>query len=101
MRYALNRLAPYLLISPAVILIGFGCLYPTILAVRLGLYEWSLGEPWSAARWSGIAAFVRVLQDPELVRSFATTALFAGIVVISEMILGTALALLWSVRSAG
>ena len=94
MKNRLNRLAPYVLAAPATLVIGFGCLYPTVLAARLGLYEWSLGEPWSHAKWVGLSAFVRALRDPAVLGSFGVTLLFAGIVVASEMVIGTALALL-------
>lgn len=94
MKHTLNRLAPYVLVAPAVLVIGFGCLYPTLFAARLGLYQWSLGDPWSEATWIGLSAFGRALRDPAVISSFGITLLFAAIVVASEMVLGTALALL-------
>ncbi len=89
-----NRSAPYMLAGPAVLVIGFGCLYPTLLALRLGMEQWSLGTPWSSATYVGLSAFGLALTDPVVLHSFGVTLAFAAVVVGCEMLLGTALALL-------
>ncbi len=94
MKAALNRLAPYVMAAPAVLVVGFGCLYPTLLAGRLGVFDWALGVPWSEAIWVGLANFAAALVDPAVHASFVVSILFAAVVVAVEMALGTALALL-------
>ena len=94
MKAALNRMAPYVLVAPAILVVGFGCLYPTLLAARLGFFDWALGVPWSEAAWVGLGNFATALTDPAVHASFAVSIVFAGVVVAIEMTLGTALALL-------
>ena len=94
MKAALNRLAPYVMVAPAVMVIGFGCLYPTLLAGRLGFFDWTLGVDWSEASWAGVGNFAAALVDPAVHASFLVSILFAAIVVTIEMVLGTALALM-------
>jgi multiple sugar transport system permease protein len=93
LRHRLNRAAPYVLAAPAVGFVAFGCLYPTLLAGRLALYDWSLGVPWSQAAWVGAGNLLAALGDPAVRSSFAVSILFAVLVVTLEMVLGTALAL--------
>ncbi len=94
MKAALNRLAPYVMVAPAVLVIGFGCLYPTLLAGRLGFFDWALGVSWTEASWAGLGNFAAALVDPAVHASFMVSILFAAVVVAIEMALGTALALL-------
>lgn len=62
-------------------------------AIQLGFYKWSIGTPWSDAQWVGLETFVRTLQDPAVWHSLRVTLVFAFVCVVSEMILGIALAL--------
>lgn len=84
---------PAVYLTPAVIVMAVACLYPLLSALQLGFYDWSLGTPWSEARWVGAEAFVAAFRDPAVWRSLVTTLLFAGVCVCAEMILGIALAL--------
>ncbi len=88
-----KRLLPWLYIGPAVLVMAVACLYPVLSALRLGFYDWSMGTPWSEARWQGLDAFVRAFTDAAVWRSLYTTLIFAFVCVGSEMVLGIALAL--------
>ncbi|MDE3120747.1 MAG: sugar ABC transporter permease [Paracoccaceae bacterium] len=101
MKQILDRLSPYFLAGPAVLVIGVACLYPTLMAVRLSFYKWSLGDPWSSAQWLGLSAFRQALTDPAVLHSLIVTVVFAAIVVSAEMVIGTALALLMERQVAG
>jgi multiple sugar transport system permease protein len=91
MRHA--RSTPWIFIAPAAIIMALGCLLPVLAAVRLGFFDWSMGTPWSDAKWVGVSAFVDAIKDPAVWRSLWTTLKFAFISVSIEMILGIALAL--------
>ncbi len=87
------RWVPLLYLGPAVAVMVAACLYPVLSALQLGFYDWSMGTPWSDAKWQGLDAFSRALQDPAVWRSLRTTLLFASVSVAAEMVLGMALAL--------
>jgi len=84
---------PWIFLGPAAAVMAAACLYPVLAALQLSFYDWSMGTPWSQARWVGIEAFVRAFEDPAVWRSLRTTLLFAFVSVTSEMLLGIALAL--------
>ena len=77
-------------LGPAVVVMAAACLYPVLAAFQLGLYDWSMGTPWSEARWAGLANFASAFSQPRLWSSLATTLLFAAVCVASEMLLGIA-----------
>ena len=84
---------PALYVGPAVLIMAAACLYPVISAFQLGLYDWSLGTPWSEARWTGLQNFVTAFSNPRVWSSLWTTLIFAAVCVTAEMTLGIALAL--------
>lgn len=88
-------------VGPAAVIMALACLLPLLSALQLGFYDWSMGTPWSEARWVGWQAFEKALGDPAVWRSLWTTLLFAAICVTSEMVLGTALALALEGRVRG
>lgn len=87
------RWVPALYLGPAVFIMAAACLYPVISAFQLGLFDWSLGIPWSDARWVGWDNFVSAFSNPRVWSSLWTTLLFAAVCVTAEMVLGIALAL--------
>ena len=87
------RWVPWVYAGPAVFVMAVACLYPLLSALQLGFYDWSMGTPWSEAKWVGMDAFLRAFQDPAVWRSLVTTLMFAAVCVVAEMVLGIALAL--------
>ncbi|MDR2111740.1 MAG: sugar ABC transporter permease [Candidatus Accumulibacter sp.] len=85
--------AAWFFILPAVIIMLAACLYPVLSAARLGFYDWSMGTPWSQARWTGWTSFEIAFTEPAVWRSLWTTLKFAAVSVSAEMFLGIALAL--------
>jgi multiple sugar transport system permease protein len=83
----------FLFLGPAVLVMAAACLYPVLTAFHLGLYDWSMGTPWSEARFVGLQNFLSAFGQPRLWSSLATTLLFAAVCVGAEMMLGIALAL--------
>ena len=88
-----NTRTAWLFLLPAVVIMAAACLYPVISAVRLGFYDWSMGTPWTDAKWAGWTSFEIVFTDAAMWRSLWTTLKFAAISVSAEMFLGIALAL--------
>ena len=84
---------PLVYLGPAVGVMAVASLYPLLAALQLGFYDWSMGTPWSEAKWVGLDAFVAAFRDPAVWRSLVTTLVFAFVCVVAEMTLGIALAL--------
>jgi multiple sugar transport system permease protein len=84
---------PWFYIGPAVVVMAAACLYPVISAFQLGFYDWSMGTPWSSAKWVGFDSFISAFSNPRVWSSLWTTLQFAAIAVTAEMLLGIALAL--------
>lgn len=84
---------PVLYLGPAVMIMAAACLYPVVSAFHLGLFDWSMGTPWSEARWVGFDNFVSAFANARVWSSLWTTLLFAAVCVSAEMALGIALAL--------
>ena len=88
-----SKWASALFVGPAVLVMAAACLYPVISAFQLSLFDWSMGTPWSSARWVGIDNFVSAFSYPRVWSSLLTTLMFAAVCVSLEMALGIALAL--------
>jgi multiple sugar transport system permease protein len=86
-----NRVLPYLLLAPALVLIGIVLLYPLGLSIRISLYAKQLGFP---ERFVGFANYVRVLDDPVFLNSVKVTTIWTIGSVAGQMVIGIALALL-------
>ena len=87
------RWVPALYIGPAVLVMAAACLYPVVSAFQLSFFDWSMGTPWSSARWVGLDGFVSAFSNARVWSSLATTLMFAAVCVSAEMVLGIALAL--------
>ena len=87
------RWVPALFVGPAVLVMAAACLYPVLSAFQLAGYDWSMGTPWSSARWVGWDNVVSAFGNARVWSSLWTTLLFAAVCVSAEMVLGIALAL--------
>jgi multiple sugar transport system permease protein len=87
------RWVPLFYVAPAALVMVVACLYPVLSAFQLSGYDWSMGTPWSSARWVGWDNFVSAFGNPRVWSSLATTLVFAAVCVGAEMVLGIALAL--------
>ena len=96
-----SRWVPLMYLGPAVLVMAAACLYPVLSAFQLAGYDWSMGTPWSSARWVGIDNFVSAFTNPRVWSSLWTTLLFAAVCVSAEMVLGIALALALEHRVRG
>ena len=76
----------WLFLLPAVVIMLAACLYPTLSAIRLGFFDWSMGTPWADAKWVGWDSFEIVFTDSAMWRSLWTTLEFAAISVTATLI---------------
>ena len=72
---------PVLYLGPAVLIMAAACLYPVLSAFHLGLFDWSMGTPWSAARWVGLENFISAFSNARVWSSLWTTLLIAAVCV--------------------
>ncbi len=90
----LNRSTPYLFLLPALAFMGVGLLYPVCRSVWLSFQDWKLGMAPESAVFSGWENYLSLLRDPNVYTSTGVTLTFAFTVVVLEVLLGVALALL-------
>ena len=90
----LNRVAPYLFMAPAALVMGGALVWPLANSVWLSFHEWKLGTPQDAAVFTGLENYRILLGDPDTLTSLRVTLVFAFSVVALEVALGVGLALL-------
>jgi ABC-type sugar transport system permease subunit len=91
-----RKLAPYLLLAPALIGIALVLLWPLIQVAIYSFQNYGLMQITGAAatQWVGFANFTATFRDPEFWLSLRTTVLFAIVVVPATLIAGTVVGLL-------
>jgi multiple sugar transport system permease protein len=87
-----NRLLPYGLLTPAVLVTVVIVFLPMIEAVVTSLYEFVLFRP-NAARFVGLGNYIKLIQDPVFWITFKHTAIWIGLTVPLQMGLGLVAAL--------
>jgi multiple sugar transport system permease protein len=92
-RQGLNRASPYLFLAPAAAVALVGLVYPMLRSVWLSFHEWSIGTPPESARFVGLENYRWLLADDSFWISVGVTLVFAAAVVVLEVVLGVALAL--------
>ena len=90
----LKDLTPYFFIAPAILVLGFTCLYPVLKGFELSFYDWSLGTPMESRKFVGWENFAWAWRDPAVFNSMRVTAVFTAAAVSAELLLGLALAFL-------
>jgi multiple sugar transport system permease protein len=88
-----NRLLPYGLLTPAVLVTVVIVFLPMIEAVVTSLYEFVLFKP-NAARFVGLSNYIKLVQDPVFWITLGHTAIWIGLTVPLQMGLGLVAALI-------
>lgn len=88
-----GTLTPYWFILPAGIIMVLGLIYPLFNSFYLSFYDWAIGTPWESRELIGVSAYLRMLEDDAVLESIWVTAKFGFWVIVFEMVLGVALAL--------
>jgi N,N'-diacetylchitobiose transport system permease protein len=91
-----HKLAPYLLLAPALAGIALVLLWPLVQVVIFSFQNYSLMQITGAAptQWVGLANFTSTFRDPEFWLSLRTTVIVAAVVVPLTLIVGTIVGLL-------
>lgn len=84
----------YVFMFPAMAVLVLGLIIPLYNAVELSFYNWSMGTPWETKEFIGLASYWRMLADEAVHQSLWVTLRYTFWVLVTEMILGIALALL-------
>ena len=86
-----DRTLKWLFLLPSVLILAFLALYPFVMAVFMSLHEWSLAG--QGQQWVGAANFVGLLNEDRFIGALQNTAIFTGVSVTLELVLGVGLAL--------
>lgn len=91
-----HKLAPYLLLAPALAGIALVLLWPLVQVVIFSFQNYSLMQITGAAptQWVGLANFTATFRDPEFWLSLRTTVIVAAVIVPLTLIVGTIVGLL-------
>jgi multiple sugar transport system permease protein len=86
-----DRTLKWLFLLPSVLILAFLALYPFFMAVFMSLHEWSLAG--QGQQWVGAANFVGLAGEDRFIGALRNTAIFTGVSVTLELVLGIGLAL--------
>ena len=92
--HIMNRATPYMFLAPAGIILIMALLYPIGYLTVASFFDWRMGTPFAEASFAGFGNYIWILKDPNFRESFIVTITFASTVVILEMFVGLALALM-------
>ena len=90
----INRLAPYMFIAPAAVIMAIALVYPLAYMIYGSFRSWDPSQKISETEFVGLANYFTLANDPAFLESLSVTLRFAFVVVSVEMVLGVGLALL-------
>jgi multiple sugar transport system permease protein len=90
----INRLTPYIFLTPAVVVMLIALLYPLVYMVFGSFRAWDPSQSIGEAAFAGFANYSALWYDPNFHESLIVTLKFAFSVVFLEMLIGVGLALL-------
>ncbi|AIQ65277.1 hypothetical protein PSTEL_21280 [Paenibacillus stellifer] len=93
-----NRIVPYLLIAPSMLLFLVFVLIPVIRIIYLSFTDYTMLQP---PVWTGGANYMKLAHDPVFGRAVANTAWYWLGTVLPSMVIGLVLAALLTVRLKG
>ncbi len=91
-----HKIAPYLLLAPALIGIALVLLWPLVQVVLYSFQNYGLPQLTGAAptQWAGFSNFTSTFADPEFWVALRNTVMFAVVIVPLTLIIGTLIGLL-------
>ncbi|MEM3434270.1 MAG: sugar ABC transporter permease [Candidatus Methanomethyliaceae archaeon] len=98
-----KRAIPYLLILPALFIVGGVLLYPTVELLRFSFLDWSFGKELSTAEWTGLDNYLWLLSSPSstLLHALKLTLIYVVASITIELLLGMVIALLLNQNLVG
>ncbi|CVI67908.1 L-arabinose transport system permease protein AraP [Clostridiales bacterium CHKCI001] len=95
-----ERMAAYIFVLPAVILLAAFLIYPALQTVRYAFTNYNIMRP-DRITFCGFDNFIEIFQDKDFWKAFTNTLYFTVLVVPFQTVLALALALLISSRRKG
>lgn len=95
-----ERMAAYIFVLPAVILLAAFLIYPALQTVRYAFTNYNIMRP-DRITFCGLDNFIEIFQDKDFWKAFTNTLYFTVLVVPFQTVLALALALLISSRRKG
>lgn len=92
-RRLLRRLVPYVLVAPAVLLVGSVLLYPMLRTIWMSFYTWPFARP-EVTEFVGGQNYQRLLESEQFWTTFRFTLVFTVIAIVVELCIGLGGALL-------
>lgn len=91
---AINRLAPYVFMAPAAVIMLIALVYPLGYMIYGSFRSWDPSQKLAETEFVGFANYLKLAGDPAFLESLSVTLRFAFAVVSIEMVIGVGLALL-------
>ncbi|SDI01114.1 carbohydrate ABC transporter permease [Alteribacillus bidgolensis] len=91
-----NKYFKYIILAPAVILIGLTTLFPLIRSLWISLHEWDLTKSIEIGEFVGLGNFIYAFSDENFWNSVMVTLIFTVCTVFVTITLGIAVGLLLS-----
>ncbi len=88
-----ERRLVFALITPAIAVVLLMAIFPLGWTIWESLHRHDLRMPWLGEPFVGLANYVAIARDPRFLLALAHTALFTGITVTAELLLGLGFAL--------
>ena len=87
------RAFPWLLLTPALLLVAALVIYPTVTGIDISLRQMRLNRLNLGTGYNGLANYVALLDDPVFWTALGNTAIWVGVTALLELGLGLAAAL--------
>jgi multiple sugar transport system permease protein len=98
---ARRNLAPYLFMTPALVVLLFVVALPIMYAFVQSFYNYRWNLPTFPVKFVGLDNYLNIFKDEDLLNSIGWTFSFTAVVVSAELILGLGLALLLNSKRLG
>lgn len=93
-RLWLRRLTPYAFLAPAVSVFAVAFFYPIFSSIRLSFYQYRFTDIVHGGTFVGWKNYIAIIQSPQFHTSLRVTAIFIGVTLAAELLIGFSLALL-------
>lgn len=91
----------YILILPAIILLGLYSIFPPIYSIVMSFFSWNMVDPSSVPQFVGLKNFFDIFKDINFIVAARNSIFFSAVTVAVEFVFGLGLALLVSQEIKG
>lgn len=90
--------APWLFLTPGMLIFTVFLVYPMLQAIRMSFYDWNI-MPGAISKFTGLANYSRAMHDPTFWRGLANSGFYMALTVPPQIVLGLAVAMLLRSRA--